>query len=97
MKYRKQYIDVDVAMNASGQMLPRVIHWADGRSYTVTKVKSITPAPALKAGGQGDRYTVLLDRQERFLFFERPTDAEDSAMVGRWFVEVPVAQGVTAK
>ena len=29
MKYRKQYIDVDVAISASGQMLPRIIHWTD--------------------------------------------------------------------
>ena len=92
MKYRKQYIDVDVAMSASGQMLPRVIHWTDGRVYEVTQVKAVTPAPALKAGGQGDRYTVVLDRKERYLFFERPTDADDAAMVGRWFVEAPVMQ-----
>ncbi len=92
MKYRKQYIDVDVAMSASGQMLPRVIHWTDGRVYEVSQVKAVTPAPALKAGGQGDRYTVVLDRKERYLFFERPTDADDAAMVGRWFVEAPVMQ-----
>ena len=92
MKYRKQYIDVDVAMSASGQMLPRVIHWTDGRVYEVTQVKAVTPAPALKAGGQGDRYTVVLDRKERYLFFERPRDADDAAMVGRWFVEAPVMQ-----
>ena len=92
MKYRKQYIDVDVAMSASGQMLPRVIHWTDGRVYEVSQVKAVTPAPALKAGGQGDRYTVILDRKERYLFFERPTDADDAAMVGRWFVEAPVMQ-----
>ena len=92
MKYRKQYIDVDVAMSASGQMLPRIIHWTDGRAYEVSQVKAVTPAPALKAGGQGDRYTVVLDRKERYLFFERPTDADDAAMVGRWFVEAPVMQ-----
>ena len=90
MKYRKQYIDVDVAMNASGQMIPRIIHWVDGRTYEISRVKSITPSPALKAGGQGDRYTIVLENQERFLFFERPTDSDDSAMVGRWFVEAPV-------
>ncbi len=90
MKYKKQYIDVDVAMNASGQMLPRIIHWTDGRTYEVTQVKAITPAPARKAGGQGDRYTVVLDQKERFLFFERPLDSDDAAMIGRWFVEAPV-------
>lgn len=83
MKYRKQYIDVDVAISASGQMLPRIIHWTDGRKYTISKVKAIVPSPALKAGGQGDRYTVMLENQERYLFFERPTDSDDASMVGR--------------
>ena len=55
MKYRKQSIDVDVAISASGQMLPRIIHWTEGRKYTISKVKAIVPSPALKAGGQGDR------------------------------------------
>ena len=90
MKYRKQYIDVDVAISASGQMIPRVIHWTDGRTYEIDRVKAITPAPALKAGGQGDRYTGVLENRERYLFFERPTEAEDSFVVGRWFVEAPV-------
>ena len=92
MKYRKQYIDVDVAISASGQMLPRIIHWTDGRKYTISKVKAIVPSPTLKAGGQGDRYTVMLENQERYLFFERPTDSDDASMVGRWFVEAPVLQ-----
>ena len=47
MKYRKQYIDVDVAISSSGQMLPRIIHWTDGRKYTISKVKAIVPSPAL--------------------------------------------------
>ena len=77
MKYRKQYIDVDVAISASGQMLPRIIHWTDGRKYTISKVKAIVPS---------------LENQERYLFFERPTDSDDASMVGRWFVEAPVLQ-----
>lgn len=51
MKYKKQYIDVDVAMNAAGQMQPKVIHWPDGRAYEISKVRGVTPSPALKAGG----------------------------------------------
>ncbi|MCQ2458154.1 MAG: hypothetical protein MJ142_05400 [Clostridia bacterium] len=88
-KYKKQYVDVDVAMTADGTMLPRVIHWTDDQTFEITKVRSITPAPALKAGGQGDRYTILTEGRERFLFFERPTDADPEASVGRWFVEAP--------
>ena len=82
MKYRKQYINVDVVFDASGRMRPQVIHWVDGRQYEISRVKAIVP----KSGGQGDRYTVMLAGQERYLFFERPTD-EHTAIVGRWFVE----------
>ena len=90
MKYKKQYIDVDVAMNAAGQMQPKVIHWPDGRAYEISKVRGVTPSPALKAGGQGDRYTILLENQERYLFFEHPTDADEADTIGHWFVEAPV-------
>ena len=89
MRYKKQYVDVDVAINAAGKMFPRVLHWIDGRCYEITRVKAITPAPALKAGGQGDRYTVVLENREKYLFFERPTESDDASMVGRWFVEAP--------
>ena len=74
MKYRKQYINVDVVFDASGRMRPQVIHWVDGRRYEISRVKAIVPAAARKSGGQGDRYTVMLAGQERYLFFERPTD-----------------------
>ena len=73
MKYRKQYINVDVVFDTSGRMRPQVIHWVDGRRYEISRVKAIVPAAARKSGGQGDRYTVMLAGQERYLFFERPT------------------------
>ena len=74
------------SFDASGRMRPQVIHWVDGRRYEISRVKAIVPAAARKSGGQGDRYTVMLAGQERYLFFERPTD-ERTAIVGRWFVE----------
>ena len=79
MKYRKQYINVDVVFDTSGRMRPQVIHWVDGRRYEISRVKAIVPAAARKS-------TVMLAGQERYLFFERPTD-ERAAIVGRWFVE----------
>ena len=36
MKYRKQYINVDVVFDASGRMRPQVIHWVDGRRYEIS-------------------------------------------------------------
>lgn len=51
MKYRKQYINVDVVFDASGRMRPQVIHWVDGRRYEISRVKAIVPAAARKSGG----------------------------------------------
>lgn len=87
MKYRKQYVDVDVFINADGHMRPKTIHWISGERFEIECVKKITPAPALKAGGQGDRYTVIIENKERYLFFERTTETDDDALVGKWFVE----------
>lgn len=89
MRYRKQYIHVDVGIDVSGRMIPQVIHWTDGRRYEVTRLMNVVPAAARKSGGQGDRYTVLLAGQERHLFFERPAETERTVIVGRWFVEAP--------
>ena len=89
MRYRKQYVHVDVAIGTSGHMIPKVLHWSDGRKYEITKVKAVVPAPARKADGQGDRFTIVVENQERYLFFERPTDTDDASMIGRWFVETP--------
>lgn len=91
MSARKQYIRVDVAMDSDGTMRPCQIHWTNGRKYEISRLIDVTPAPAMKAGGQGDRYTVLINGKERALFFERPTQDDDARKVGRWFVEVPNA------
>ena len=91
-KSLKVYVPVDVEFRSDGTMLPRIITWEDGTKYEIDRVKDIRQAAAMRAGGQGDRYTVILDNQERYLFFERPTDSDDVSMVGRWFVEAPILQ-----
>ena len=78
---------VRVDFNGEGVMLPRSILWTDGHEYTIDRVKDIRSAPAQKAGGQGDRYTVMIAGQERFLFFEHNADYGNER-IGRWFVEV---------
>jgi hypothetical protein len=40
----------------------------------------------LKAGGQGDRYTVQIGGKQSYLFFEHNTDVS-ARDIGRWFVE----------
>ena len=40
----------------------------------------------MKAGGQGDRYTVRIGGKQSYLFFERSPNQTGSS-IGRWFVE----------
>lgn len=82
----KTYVAVDVHFNEDGMMLPRRITWEDGQSYDIDRVKQIRQAAAAKAGGQGDRYTVVVNGMERYLFFERSTKLTGNN-IGRWFVE----------
>lgn len=86
MENLKVYVPVLAAFAADGKIMPRRIRWEDGEVYTVDKVLDVRPAPALKAGGQGDRYTIQINGKQSYLFFESNTDAR-SLIKGRWFVE----------
>jgi hypothetical protein len=83
---RKVYVDVIVAFTNNGEMLPLSLTWEDGREFTIDQVLDIRPAAAMKAGGQGDRYTIRVQGRDRYLFFERDTGFGGNH-IGRWFVE----------
>lgn len=53
--------------------------------YEIDRVLDVRPAYA-ERGGQGDRYKIIVDNRERYLFFEHSTDF-GQPMTGRWFVE----------
>ena len=82
----KVYVAVKAAFREDGIMLPMEITWEDGQKYKIDRVTDIRPAPAMKAGGQGDRYTVLIGGHQSYLFFERNTNLAGNN-IGRWFVE----------
>ncbi len=84
----KIYVKVNSDFDATGYMQPRSITWDDGRTFTIDQVKDFRPADM--AGRSGDCYTVVIQGQEKHLFFER-TDPLFSARFGRWFVERIVA------
>ena len=84
--YKKQYITVRVEFTDDGILFPRSLLWTDGQEYPIDRVKDICSAPALKAGGQGDRYTIFVEGRQSYLFFERSTNLTGS-YIGRWFVE----------
>ena len=82
----KVYVSVTVDFSPEGVMLPRMIVWEDGMKYDVDRVIDIRPAYAAKAGGQGDRYTIQVNGQRTYLYFERSTNLGGN-VIGRWFVE----------
>ena len=82
----KVYVPVEVQFRSDGVMLPRMITWEDGTKYEIDRVTDIRQAAAMRAGGQGDRYTVLINGKQSFLFFERNPD-QTGNNIGRWFVE----------
>ena len=82
----KVYVEVVVAFDEEGRMLPKTLVWEDGRKYCIDRVTDIRQAAAMKAGGQGDRYTVIINGQQSHLFFERSTNLSGN-VIGRWFVE----------
>ena len=82
----KVYVAVKADFNEEGIMLPREIIWEDGMKYEIDRVLDIRQAAAMKAGGQGDRYTVRINGQQSYLFFERSTNQTGNNL-GRWFVE----------
>ena len=82
----KVYVAVKVDFNEDGIMLPRTITWENGHEYEIDRVLDIRQAAAMKAGGQGDRYTVRINGKQSYLFFERST-SQTGNNIGRWFVE----------
>lgn len=86
----KVYVEVEVDFNESGKMLPRTIIWEDGARYEIDKVKQICQAASRRVGGMGERYTIMVQGKETYLFFERSADLSGPC-IGKWFVEKRVA------
>lgn len=86
MHNARVYVAVTAAFNPEGKMIPLAVFWEDGREYPIDRVTDIRPAAAMKAGGQGDRFTVRIKGRESYLFFERAPNLLGSTL-GRWFVE----------
>ena len=82
----KVYVQVKVDFRQDGIMLPRKITWEDGREYEIDRVVDIRQAAAMRAGGQGDRYTIKVGGKQSYLFFERSPNQTGNC-IGRWFVE----------
>ena len=82
----KVYVEVNASFGEDGQMYPKSLVWEDGTRYIIDKVTDIRQAAAMKAGGQGDRYTIIINGKQSYLFFERSANLSGN-VIGRWFVE----------
>ena len=82
----KVYVEVNASFNEDCLMIPKSLVWEDDTTYHIDKVTDIRQAAALKAGGQGDRYTIHINGRQSYLFFERSTNLSGN-VIGRWFVE----------
>ena len=82
----KVYVDVTAKFNSDGFLIPINLTWEDGQVFGIDRVTDIRQAAAMKAGGQGDRYTIWVRGKQSYLFFERSCPLTGNTL-GRWFVE----------
>lgn len=82
----RKYVKVNSDFDSTGYMQPRSITWEDGRTFPIEAVRDFRPAGTLDGTVSGDCYTVIIQGQEKHLFFE-PVDRRFAGRVGRWFVE----------
>lgn len=90
MDHTKLYVEVVASFKEDGFLLPKEIIWEDGRHFEIDRVSDIRQAASMKVGGQGDRYTIWLSGQQRYLYFERNASIRGNN-IGRWFIELPHA------
>lgn len=86
----KVYVDVTAKFNSDGFLIPISLTWEDGHVFEIDRVTDIRQAAAMKAGGQGDRYTIWVRGKQSYLFFERNCSLTGNNL-GRWFVERRIA------
>ncbi len=81
---QKIYVMVSADFDCSGGLHPRSIIWSDGRVFEIDDITDFYPG--YTSDRSGDRYTIVINGETRYLFFER-NDEMDAARFGRWFVE----------
>ena len=86
MSHKKVYVEVTASFRADGLLLPHEIVWEDGHHYEIDRVSDIRQSASAKVGGQGDRYTIIVNGKPKYLFFERNASITGNN-IGRWFVE----------
>ncbi len=55
------YVGTTAKFNADGVMIPTRVIWEDSHEYIIDKVTDIRQATAIRARGQGNRYTIRVN------------------------------------
>lgn len=80
------YVKVNSDFDSTGYMQPKSITWADGRTFSINAVRDFRPAGTANNNFSGDCFTVLIQGQEKHLFFEH-IDRRFSGRIVHWFVK----------
>lgn len=73
----KEYVKVRADFTIDGRLVPLKFRSEEGLPQVIDRIIDIRPAPSLKAGGQGTRYTCRVGDRLIYLFNDR----------NRWFTE----------
>ena len=73
----KRFVKVRADFTLDGRVVPLKFRTEDGPAFVIDRIVDIRPAPSLKSGGQGMRYTCRVGNRMLFLFHDRT----------HWFVE----------
>ena len=83
----KVYVKVRSFFDRIGDMQPTSIIWEDGREFKIDAVTDFYPANGKPDAPPDDRYTVKINGEYRYLYFERK-DSYFPSRYGRWYVKV---------
>ena len=73
----KEYVKVRADFTVDGRLVPLKFRTEEGPPQLIDRIIDERPAPSLKAGGQGTRYTCRVGERLVYLFNDR----------NRWFTE----------
>ena len=86
----RTYVKVISTFDATGSVVPTDIIWGDGRIFHIDSVRDFRPASSLGNGRTGDCFTVMIQGEVKYLFFQR-TDVSFGSRLARWWVETPAS------
>ena len=73
----KVYVKVRADHMLDGSTRPLMLRAEDGPCVRIDRILDVREAPSLKAGGQGVRYTCMVEGRQLYLFYDEP----------HWFIE----------